>query len=109
MAPPVYSLRIFSGLIDSTVGPVGPTVPADFIYVVRDMDVVAQTGATNDEFGIANPTGGLLWFGKIAATNPQFVWQWRGRQVYSPGERVLVLPLAGKWDVCISGYQLSLP
>lgn len=109
MPAPVYSIRIFSGHIDASVGVEGPVVPAGLVYVVRDIDVVQASSNVGDEFAVFNPTGGFMWLYKLTSANLGLPIQWRGRQIYGPGERVAIQPFVGTFDAMISGYQLTLP
>jgi hypothetical protein len=110
MARDVYSIRIFStGGLTSAAGTVGPVVPAGLVYVLRDMDAVEITGATSAQLEVLNPTLQPLWF--INTANPQIAanFQWRGRQVFGPGEQVGFHAFSGAWSLMASGYQLTLP
>ena len=110
MSRDVYSLRIFSvaSLVPAT-GLVGPIVPSGFIYVVRDIDVVRRSTASGSQLEFFSPTLGLIAFISDAVLDLAFGWHWRGRQVYSPGERVGFQSVSGTWDITASGYQLTLP
>lgn len=110
MARAIYSLRIFSaGSLTSTAGLVGPIVPANLIYILRDVDVFDLSGAAGAAMLVMNPTSGFLtffWGQKEPLTRS---YAWRGRQVYNPGERVGFQVQAGTWAIMASGYQLTLP
>lgn len=110
MPAPVYSLRIFAaGGVDAAAGLLGPLVPDAFNYVVRDIDVVERSGSLPAELLFTSQVGALLWVVERNAAGDPIVGQWRGRQVFQPGERVGVQAVSGSWDVAISGYQLTLP
>lgn len=110
MAQAVYSLRIFAtGGLTVAAGKVGPLVPDGLVYVVRDIDVVNETGASTDEMVVFNQTGGHLFVIRQAHEIVGFNFAWRGRQVYNVGEQVAFQSTAGTWSVSCSGYQLTLP
>lgn len=110
MSRNVYSLRIFAtGGLDVAAGTVGPIVPAGLIYVVRDIDIVDETGAGTDEMVVYGPTGGHVLVLRQGHEIVGFNYAWRGRQVYAEGERVGFQSIAGTWSVSCSGYQLTLP
>lgn len=110
MARSVYSLRIFAHAgLTSAGGIVGPTVPADLIYIVRDIDVYESTGVTGTTVFVLNALGGALWSATRSTTPGVGPWSWRGRQVYSPGEQVGFEVISGTWAIAVSGYQLTLP
>lgn len=106
----VYSLRIFghAGLV-TTAGKVGPIVPDNLIYVVRDMDVVERTGTRPASFFAYNGNLGILWSVESDSGDITGWHQWHGRQVFEPGEQVGVSVGVGTWSIAISGYQLTLP
>lgn len=110
MARAVYSLRIFSaGGLTSSAGVVGPTVPNNFLYVLRDIDVFELSGSASAGMVVLNPTLGFLVFfsGPLEPVTRSYAW--RGRQVYSPGEQVGFQVQNGTWAIMASGYQLTLP
>jgi hypothetical protein len=110
VARALYSLRIFaSGALNNAAGTVGPIVPSEFIYVIRDIDVYNDTAGATDNLVVFAQTGGILCSFIGSATENQPNQQWRGRQVYGPGEQVAVRAFVGTWGVAISGYQLTLP
>lgn len=110
MARDVYSLRIFAhaGLVNSA-GTVGPIVPAGLVYVVRDIDAIADSGGASDNLVVFNQVTGVLlnWVNSAAPLGGNF--SWRGRQVYGPGEQVGFHAFVGTWGIACSGYQLGLP
>lgn len=109
MPAPVYSLRIFCGAVNVASGTVGPIVPPGFIYVLRDVDINTETGAAGDVFTVLSPLNLNLFIVRTSDPQGGTNRQWRGRQVYSPGEKVGFKSFGGTWDVMASGYQLSLP
>ena len=107
---PVYSLRIFGHAgLTASAGEVGPIVPDQFVYVVRDIDVLERTGAGATLMQVINQTEGPLWEVDGGTTLASRLGQWRGRQVYGPGEKVGFIVTAGEWSIACSGYQLTLP
>lgn len=107
MPSPVYSTQ-FIARAGLNVN-VGYTVPAGYRAVLRDVDVACATGSGDTRiFFLENPQGGLVW---VAIANPESYvsFQWRGRQVYNPGEIITFNPAEGAWDVMGSGYLLTLP
>lgn len=110
MSSNVYSLRIFaSGALTNAAGTVGPIVPANFVYVVRDIEAFDSSNSAADELVVFSPVAGVL----LNITGPQEApfgaHMWRGRQVYGPGEQVGFHAFVGTWSVTCSGYQLTLP
>jgi hypothetical protein len=91
------------------VGTIGPVVPDGLVYVVRDIDVVNETGTTGDELSFIGPVLNQLIVIRQGHEMNGFIWSWRGRQIYSVGEQVGVKANVGSWSVTISGYQLTLP
>lgn len=109
-SPPVYSLRIFGhGGLVASAGTVGPIVPDSFIYVVRDIDVVEETGVGTPAMVVKNQTLGFLTVFSRPSGDPTGHYQWQGRQVYGPGEQVGFEVFSGTWAIACSGYQLTLP
>lgn len=106
----VYSLRIFSSAsLTNSAGTVGPLVPDNLIYVVRDIDVQRGSSGSTDELVIFSQTLGVLKNIVPGMLDAGGNWTWQGRQVYGPGEQVGVHAFVGTWAVAISGYQLTLP
>lgn len=107
---PVYSLRILAaGNVTAATGEVGPVVPDGLVYVVRDIDLINDTGAPGDEIYLKGQALQLLWVVKQPSPATTVNFAWRGRQVYNAGERVGFVVVAGTWDISVSGYQLTLP
>lgn len=109
MARDVYSLRIFCGQVNASVGVVGPIVPDEFIYVLRDIDINGVSDVNGDVITVFNPLGGNLFIARCNTGVSNDNHQWRGRQVFSPGEPLQLRSFQGVWDVMMSGYQLTLP
>lgn len=109
-AQPVYSIRIFGhASLTSAAGIVGPVVPSGLVYVVRDIDVFNNSAATTDLLNVRNQLLGPLTQFQGGTTVATRIGQWRGRQVYGPGEQVGFQVFAGTWAIACSGYQLTLP
>jgi hypothetical protein len=84
--------------------PPGYTVPANFIVVVRDVDVYSGGGSIIDwEWGVA--TANKIGGGQFTVLSvPQFQ-TWRGRQVVLAGETIY-FQSNGATDGAMSGYLL---
>lgn len=107
MARAVYSVQLMS------LAPVLPSqtvvVPDNVKIIVRDVDVYENSGNVNAELVVDSAAGGTLW-AALWVTHPLYSgWQWRGRQVYNPGESIRVQSLVGSWSLQMSGYELTLP
>lgn len=110
MARDVYSLRIFAtGGLTNAAGLVGPVVPAGFVYVLRDIDVVEISGTAPAIMQVESPVVAPLWNATRTVTGGVVNAAWRGRQVYAEGEQVGFFAFSGTWAICASGYQLTLP
>lgn len=108
MARPVYSSRFIQqrGLSSST----SFAVPSGFIAVVRDLDAYCDATLGFADLFLEGATGqAIAWHHWDATTQDQF--QWRGRQVYEPGELIVVTASTGIGvgvDVTVCGYLLTL-
>lgn len=110
MARVVYSQRLFAvQALTNAAGVVGPVVPAGVIWVLRDLDIVVEAGATGNNMGVKNQVGGLLAFFSVGTATPGPNFAWRGRQIYAVGEQIGFEVFSGTWDIAASGYQLTLP
>lgn len=110
MPPPVYSQRIFAtGLLVSSVGRVGPVVPAGEVWILRDIDAVEFTGTRPASVFAYNQVGGLMWSIAAQPSDVAGYFAWRGRQVYNEGEQVGFSVGAGTWAIGASGYLLTAP
>ena len=104
---PVYSVQIMAltpALPLNTV-----VVPADSRIIVRDIDAFCESGGTGFQFSFENAAGGNLWAPVQNAFPAIGNWQWRGRQVFNPGESITIKVFSGTWSIQMSGYELSLP
>lgn len=108
MARDVYTIRMFAhaSLSATTAGPI---VPDQFVYVVRDIDITRNDEVGAQQLIVQNPLGGALFLVNGPASVGTINQQWRGRQVYEPGEHIGIICTGGSWSICISGYQLTLP
>jgi len=89
MSRDLYSLRIYAHASQTvTVDIHGPFVPAGFIYVLRDIDMVEISGTRPAEAFVFNAVGGPLWNVLAQSSDIEGNHQWRGRQVYAVGEQV---------------------
>jgi hypothetical protein len=102
MAQP-YSTRFIAFSASET--PPGYTVPAGFVVVLRDLDLVSGGGSIiNWQMQIAG--GAKLAAGQFTVESlPQHQF-WRGRQVLNAGETVFV-SADGSLDGAVSGYLLN--
>jgi hypothetical protein len=84
-------------------------VPEGSIMVVRDIDVFEASGDASTFMAWEGPSGNTLWLvaGQTAPTTRTY--QWRGRQVFNPGESWDLHSISGTWDAQVSGYLLSTP
>lgn len=106
MARPVYSIQIVS--LSPIVGPRSTTVVPDGVkIIVRDVDIWNASGVAGDSFGFQSAASGYLWLVKRAAADVG-TYQWRGRQVFNPGESIVFEVFSGTWAVQASGYELTL-
>ena len=106
MARPVYSITIVDlapALANNYV-----VVPDGVRIILRDVDAYEESGTNGTVMSVQNAAGGnLVVFQRTAAT-PTGPWQWRGRQVYNPGESINFHVFSGTWSVMASGYELTL-
>ena len=106
MASPVYSTRIFAAL--ALEGSQTFTCPAGYRTVLRDVDLWMYNNADTDFFYVAGSEDQNIW--AIVADAGVFgAYQWRGRQVFNPGELIIFSNAGGFVDVTASGYLLTLP
>jgi hypothetical protein len=103
---PVYSVQIMS------VTPALPlntvVVPDGSRIIVRDVDAIEVSGGGTGACQLLSASGGVLWVFQRGSTLNSAVGQWRGRQVFNPGQSITFQVVSGTWDVQISGYQLTL-
>lgn len=105
----VYSVRLYHGLGVSPGTIVAYTVPAGYRAILRDIDCYSSAGVSNSEIYIEGDLGQTIFHAEVAATT-QDSPQWRGRQVFEPGETISInVGGASAWDITMSGYLLTLP
>lgn len=102
----VYSVRFFSVSSDTTgVATDLYTVPSGSVAIIRDIDLIAVDGGTNQiSFRNQATSEALVIF---TATGPLVSIPWRGRQVFNPGETMGYFIVAGSWFLTGSGYLLT--
>lgn len=103
---PVYSIQIMSLAPALTINT--EVVPTGSRIIVRDIDVVEVGGIANAVIVVRNAAAGLLWAVDRGAATGNFVAQWRGRQVFNPGDSIVVQVVSGTWDIQMSGYELTV-
>lgn len=100
----VYSVR-FVALRNTSGG--GVVVPAGNVAIVRDIDAFFGGGIGGGALNVTGPAGQTFaWFPFTGLESS--VFQWRGRQVFNPGETIGWTADHGV-DLTISGYLLTLP
>jgi hypothetical protein len=107
MASAVYSTRFF--VQEALVGNLGYTVPDGYRAVLRDVDgfIDAYSGLT--ALAIDGVGGATIAYWSVASGTFQTI-QWRGRQVFNPGDIIGFLQTgADPVSVSASGYLLTLP
>jgi hypothetical protein len=108
LVPLPYSTRFFAG--NTIAGTVVPayTVPATYVAVIRDIEVLNSSGSTDTLFIAAVVPGPLTLtltkFLSLAAETPA---QWKGRAVMNAGDELELFSVAEAWEVIISGYLLG--
>jgi hypothetical protein len=107
MPSPVYSTRLFEALALTTN--VGYTVPAGVRAVLRDVDIFIGAHGTETAFAILGGMGQVIWYVDVASATTGQSFQWRGRQVFNPGDIISFVASANGVDVSASGYLLTLP
>jgi hypothetical protein len=102
----VYSTRLIeqAGL----TGNVGFTVPEGFTCVLRDVDCYVANYDTETGFYFAGAVGNILWR-VVFPDSAESSQQWRGRQVFNPGDIITFAAQANPVDFAASGYLLELP
>lgn len=110
MSVPVYSVMLWSlAQATAATGKSGPTVPDGEVYILRDIDAWSSTGAAGDFFVLYGAAGVAIQLLAIGDGHSSHSTQWRGRQVYAPGEQLAVQVGTGTWNIQMSGYRLTLP
>lgn len=106
----VYSVKIWQeGFVTGVI--TGPTVPAGYVWVVRNITVrtgatpIAETGLV--EFWVAGVFPIAGW-SQDELRGAQWV-SWDGHQVLNPGEQITCQANSPGAAWMMSGYQLTLP
>lgn len=111
MPRPLYSSRLwFYQFLASNGTAFGPTVPAGFTWVVRDVRMVntqPQTGLHVGALVLLSSAGP-----KITATPTFFsvtgeLYHWEGRGMVPAGESLQLVTDSNGWEAVVDGYQLS--
>lgn len=104
----VYSVLFFQGTFGGGGVVTAFTVPAGYVYVVRDLDAVSPASSTSIVMSelVANQNFAVVPAGPVTdqAVQP---YTWRGRQVFESGQQ---LGLAALFDLVfarVSGYALT--
>lgn len=103
----VYSTKFAAGVGTGSTEDVY-TVPAGYVAVVRDIEVISGSGASDVlvfECVSPGPLHVVIWVLYSTGAN---VWgQWRGRVVLVSGDAISALAPADGSTYLISGYLLS--
>lgn len=101
----VYSVRMAIGHQAAGLDTVVYTCPVGHVAIVRDIDVVPDSGIASNVYVNINGVANMLSSpGGPAAVNVS----WRGRQVMHAGDTLRLGTPVGGWQFLISGYELSL-
>lgn len=103
---PVYSIQILSLAPALPVNTV--VVPAGARIILRDVDAVEVSGTVDALLVVKNAAGGYLWAANRFDAPSNYNAQWRGRQVFNPGESIVVQVVSGTWEIQMSGYELAV-
>ena len=86
------------------------TVPAQYVAVIRDVEVWNQGGTSDSLDTFVNVPGPLslilVRFSDIAAGQTA---QWKGRVVMNAGDTFSTYSGGNDWGILVSGYLLSAP
>lgn len=111
-ALPVYSVVLWAyppggALLFAQSGP----VPAGFVWVVRDIDLIYTDIAYSytDGFEFTADDHSPLWTLPDGGYPANTSVHWRGRQVLEAGDHLNCSGTLQKLSFRVSGYQLSLP
>lgn len=100
----VYSTRFIGFAADES--PPAFTVPAGYVAVVRDVDVVSGGGSIIN-WQVSIVEGGKFAAGQFTVESLIQHQEWRGRVVLQPGEH-LVFAADGALDGAVCGYLLGI-
>lgn len=84
------------------------TVPTGVRIVLRDIDAHEESGVAGTVMALQSPAGGNLWVAQRVLASDSGNAQWRGRQVFNPGESFNFHVFSGTWSLQASGYELTL-
>jgi hypothetical protein len=87
-------------------GPLEASVPDGLVWVVRDIDAYNR-GGLGAVLDIEFPSGALIFSAVATTLNPGPWFPWRGRQILTSGETMVIGGASGPWDCTVSGYQLT--
>lgn len=103
----LYSKRLLSS--DFATGPINAVVPAGYIWVVRDIDLMWFGPPENDQASVSWEGVGQI-FQCVGEASVEQHFQWQGRQVGNAGDTLQFLAEQyGNWTALVSGYELSTP
>lgn len=104
-----YSTRFAAGEGTGS-GAVVYTVPAGYVAVIRDIELLSGSGTTDEvviDATVPGPLNVVIWLHIFGAA---FAWaQWAGRAVLNAGDEISVTAPADGSTYLISGYLLSAP
>lgn len=102
-----YSTQFFAGQVGSSL--VGYVAPVGFVSVVRDIELWNSSAAPEDIAVNLLGSSGLYLAGIVTkkALGENETFQWEGRVVMTPNQRLFIAGTAYPFGVVISGYQLS--
>lgn len=84
-------------------------VPTGFVFIVRDIDLLCVSEAIGDAAALIAPTLQGITYWRVTTAGFPVMFSWRGRQVYSEGEKVGFEVFQGSFNIMCSGYRLTLP
>lgn len=104
-----YSTRFFAGT-PAAGDELVYTVPAGYVAVVRDIELLQGYADTQTVYVILSVPGPLTvgFAGSSALASLEFL-HWSGRVVANAGDELYVFTNDGEVQVTISGYLLSSP
>jgi hypothetical protein len=91
-----------------TTSVVSLSVPAGFVYVIRDLDVFLTAGISDATGYLKGSSGQAIFYFTQTALNSGY-HSWRGRQVFEAGESFSFDPGGDAMDFTLSGYKLTAP
>jgi hypothetical protein len=105
----VYSSLLAEGAASSAGGVLVYTAPASGVVVVV-RDVILYTGGAPPRMSLYVSQDGVTATSHIfsvVAPTQNLTYQWHGRQVLLPGEKLWFSPAGAPCDYRISGYTLT--